>query len=293
MDKIAAMIPWSEFFTTHMTKEPTETLELVRYRMVQQLLRDATREIERVFTRRDETQARGGLAHVVTLLQTAAAELRQAQPAPVAYAVDEWEAHGRALRRWAEALSAVLYVQRPTAIKQASRGRKVLKLVLVLGVVLVSVVMGEWRRWRSPAGLQVTYFFDCQLQQSAWGGVEMQLARNFRDWPPVWWTRPGGFSSRWRGLLAVPQDDQYTFNTQNCDGLRFYLDGKCVIDNWRDQAWEASGREVRLQLSKGAHPLVVEHYCRTTREGALRVCWRGGGIPENTLLAAPYLRKRP
>jgi hypothetical protein len=93
--------------------------------------------------------------------------------------------------------------------------------------------------------------------------------------------------------LDVPQDAEYIFYAQSCDGMRLYLDGQCVLDNWRDQTWEASGRGVKWRLTKGPHPLVVEHYCRRTRDGALRIRWCGGGIPENTLLAAPYLRKRP
>ena len=71
-----------------------------------------------------------------------------------------------------------------------------------------------------------------------------------------------------------------------------FLDGKCLIDNWRKQEFVESGRGVKVHLSAGLHPLRVEHYTKE-EGGALRVRWCGGGIPEDTLLAAPYLRKRP
>jgi hypothetical protein len=41
-------------------------------------------------------------------------------------------------------------------------------------------------------------------------------------------------------------------------------------------------------LEKGVELFQLFH----DMSGALRVRWRGGGIPENTTLAVPYLRKR-
>jgi len=157
--------------------------------------------------------------------------------------------------------------------------------------VIVTAV-GEVFRWVKPEGLWVTYYEDTNLQFPAWHGVERDLVRDFQEDPPVLWILPRGFSSRWTGYLNVPREDDYIFYSQSSDGIRFYLDGRCVLDNWRRQDFIASGTAAKVHLTAGLHPLMAEHFSHTMT-GALRVRWSGGGIPDNTVLAAPYLRKRP
>jgi hypothetical protein len=158
------------------------------------------------------------------------------------------------------------------------------------GLILSFTIAGEVHRWAVPTGLWVTYFEDPNLQIPAWRGVERDLVRDFQDDPPVPWILPGGFSSRWTGYLAVPRDDDYIFYCQSSDGIRFYLDDQCLIENWRRQEFITSGKAIKIHLTQGLHPLKVEHFSHNYR-GGLRVRWCGGGIPENSLLAAPYLRK--
>lgn len=64
-----------------------------------------------------------------------------------------------------------------------------------------------------------------------------------------------------------------------------------MIDNWRDQSWGASACGARVRLAAGDHPIAIEYY-NSAGEAALRIKWSGGPIPPNTVLAAPYLRKR-
>lgn len=169
-----------------------------------------------------------------------------------------------------------------------------LKWGLVGGGLLAVVLAGDVHRRVAPEGLRVTYFKGTNFKVPAWRGVERELVRDFQDDPPVPWLRilSGGFSSRWTGFLNVPRDDDYVFYGQSSDGLRFYLDDRCVLDNWRRQDFTSSGTAAKLHLTAGLHPLKVEHFSHDM-SGALRVRWCGGGLPENTLLAAPYLRKYP
>ena len=160
---------------------------------------------------------------------------------------------------------------------------------LIAGLCIVH----EARAWFSTEGLWVAYYSGTQLRHHArWYKVEKELCRSFLEEPPVGWLGWSGFSSRWVGNLDVPKDADYIFYCQSIDGMRLYLDGQCVLDNWRDQTWAASRAVVTLHLVKGLHPLMVEHYSRTCDDGAIRIRWSGGGIPADTVLAAPYLRKR-
>lgn len=65
------------------------------------------------------------------------------------------------------------------------------------------------------------------------------------------------FSVRWSGLLLVPETASYTFSTLNSDGVRVYINGVLVIDDYADQAtsWKdgtsvnlTAGQMVEVQL---------------------------------------------
>lgn len=170
---------------------------------------------------------------------------------------------------------------------------RVRRWIGVACLIAVLFIINEARAWFSAEGLWVAYYHGTQLHHHArWYGVEKELCRSFLDKPSVWWLGWSGFSTRWVSNLDVPKDDDYIFYCQSADGARFYLDGKCVLDNWRDQAWAESRAVVTLPLAKGLHPLMVEHYSRKCDDGAIRIRWSGGGISNDTVLAAPYLRKR-
>ena len=179
----------------------------------------------------------------------------------------------------------------PLEITLADRRRMIRWAVAVGGLLFASVIAGEAQRWFSPDGLWVTYYETTDLTFPLWRGVERDLVRDFQDDPPVLWVWPAGFSERWTGYLNVPREDDYIFYCQSSDGIRFYLDGQSVIENWKEQDFITSGKAVKLHLTSGLHPLKVEHYTHHVG-GGLRIRWCGGGIPENSLLAVPYLRKR-
>jgi hypothetical protein len=186
-----------------------------------------------------------------------------------------------------------LYPSAPVIeVTQADRRRTVIWTAAIIGLFAAITAGREVHRWIMPEGLWVTYYEDTQMKFPAWRGVERDLVRDFQDDPPVPWILPRGFSTRWSGYLNVPREDDYVFYSQSSDGLRFYLDEHCVLDNWRRQEFITSGNATNLHLTAGLHPLKVEHYSHNMA-GALRIRWCGGGIPENTLLAAPYLRKHP
>lgn len=65
------------------------------------------------------------------------------------------------------------------------------------------------------------------------------------------------FSVRWTKTFTTAQGT-YTFSTTADDGIRVFLDGTVVIDNWRDQP--PTTHTVQVPLSEGSHTVVVEYY---------------------------------
>ncbi|MFA6457565.1 MAG: glycoside hydrolase family 3 C-terminal domain-containing protein, partial [Bacteroidota bacterium] len=67
------------------------------------------------------------------------------------------------------------------------------------------------------------------------------------------------FSVRWSGILRPVLSGIYEITTASDDGIRFYLNGKLLIDHWSDHAVEA--RTATVELSAGtSYDVKVEYY---------------------------------
>ena len=82
------------------------------------------------------------------------------------------------------------------------------------------------------------------------------------------------FSVRWSGLLLVPETGTYTFSTLNSDGVRLYINGVPVIDDYADQTtnWK-DGVSVNLTADQMAD-LQMEYY-ENTGSAVAKLKWTG------------------
>jgi glucose/arabinose dehydrogenase len=69
---------------------------------------------------------------------------------------------------------------------------------------------------------------------------------------------PDNFSVRWAGTHSFATTGTYTFTATADDGVRVYLDGTLVIDQWKDQS--ATTYTASRTVSAGNHELKVEYY---------------------------------
>jgi hypothetical protein len=180
-------------------------------------------------------------------------------------------------------------------IRRQLAGRRPFNPRAWLGGSLAALVMLGLLAWQNlwpqagrTQGVQVTYFSDINLEHPRSRRVQQALAVDYGTGVPALGVSSDHYSSRWVGFLHVPETTNYAFFVQSEDGLRLWMDDQLLVDNWRDQKWESSGRHAQIRLSAGYHRLRLEHYKRQGR-GVLRVKWSGGPVPDNTDVAAPYL----
>jgi MSHA biogenesis protein MshQ len=111
------------------------------------------------------------------------------------------------------------------------------------------------------------------------------------------------FSVRWSGKLRVPSTGNYTFRTTSDDGVRLYINGALVINNWTAHA-ATNNFSSAITLSTGVDHTVVLEYYEQGGLARIQLAWlRPGdstyatvppdngsqGLFTNALLMAEYL----
>src|SRR5215204_3555274 len=87
---------------------------------------------------------------------------------------------------------------------------------------------------RLLAGLAAEYFDRVDF-------TDLKLARTDATVNFTWAAAPDpsmgadNFAVRWRGQVEPPTTDTYTFYANSDDGVRLWVDGRLLIDNWVNQ----------------------------------------------------------
>ncbi|MDR3688405.1 MAG: glycoside hydrolase family 3 C-terminal domain-containing protein [Fimbriimonas sp.] len=84
------------------------------------------------------------------------------------------------------------------------------------------------------------------------------------------------FSVRWTGTLTPPVTGIYTIGITNDDGMRVSLDGKTLLDDWRDGPARTTTAEIALNAGQ-TYKLRVEFY-NNTLEAVAKLTW---SVPGN------------
>ena len=108
------------------------------------------------------------------------------------------------------------------------------------------------------SGLRGFYYNNSNLTDLRFSRIDDQV--NF-DWGS---DSPGGdiddetFSVSWRGYLKLENDGQYDFYTTTDDGLRLWVDGDLIIDDWNNHA--STERTAYKYLERGFHSIRLDYY---------------------------------
>jgi hypothetical protein len=84
-------------------------------------------------------------------------------------------------------------------------------------------------------------------------------------------------SARWTANLEAPFTEAYTFTTTSDDGVRLWLDGKLIIDNWTDHTSATNTAKVNLVAGQ-VYSLRMEWYDNTSMAVA-QLAWESASIP--------------
>lgn len=118
--------------------------------------------------------------------------------------------------------------------------------------------------------------------------------------PPVAGVRPQMFSVRWSGQLLAPVSGYYTFSSVADDGVRIWVGGLKVMEEWREKGRKLFSRRVYLQA--GRFYAIRLDYVNYWNGGYVDLDWETpkashystiGFIPERTIIPTVYLFSDP
>lgn len=156
---------------------------------------------------------------------------------------------------------------------------------MVALILLLLVGNGAWAQKTAPAtrsgtgGLKGEYFNGPNFEQKVMTRTDAQI--NF-DWN---WESPGPgvpreyFSVRWTGKLYAPTTGKYRFSATVDDGVRVWVNGRKVIDEWRKQDDSQFVGEIALNGHQ-LYDLKVEYY-NDWKGSVISVYWE---LPEDRTL---------
>ena len=139
----------------------------------------------------------------------------------------------------------------------------------------VSIIVGT-----AGTGLKGEYFDNIDFTNLKLTRTDAQLNFDWGTGSPNALLGADTFSVRWDGLLLVPQTGTYTFSTLNSDGVKLYVNGALVIDDYTDQStnWK-DGTPVTLTAGQ----MVDIHmlYYENTGSAVAKLKWTGPSLAGN------------
>jgi beta-glucosidase len=121
-------------------------------------------------------------------------------------------------------------------------------------------------------GLKSEYFNNMTLSGSpALIRIDAKVDFDWGEGSPAPAVNTDKFSVRWTGKLVPPETKTYLLAVTIDDGVRLYLDGKLLINQWHDQAATTYSVPVNLQASQ-EYTIVMEFY-ENTISAVARLQW--------------------
>jgi len=140
------------------------------------------------------------------------------------------------------------------------------------------------------SGLLGSYYANMTLSGTP-AGTRIDGPVDF-DWangaPGVAGIGADNFSVRWTGFVTPSVSGSYTFRTRSDDGVRLYLDGALIIDNWTDHA-ATNDDSAPIALNAGQRYAVTMEFYENGGQAVAQLLWSGPGTGGFQFIPRPNL----
>jgi hypothetical protein len=112
---------------------------------------------------------------------------------------------------------------------------------------------------KAGGGVKGQYYQGTDFGEHILTRTDPQIDFNWADAGPDTAVGVDNFSVRWTGEVEAPFTENYTFYTNSDDGVRLWVDGQLLIDNWTDHANTEDRGTIDL-IAGGTYNIVMEYY---------------------------------
>ena len=136
-------------------------------------------------------------------------------------------------------------------------------------------------------GITADYFIGKNFEQLVLNRVDSNIDFTWND-SPATGLPADGFSVRWQGSIVPTSSGVFDFITRSDDGVRLWLNGVLVINNWTNhgETWDYA----TLTLTAGVPVSVKMEFYENTGGAMARLFWDGPGA---NFIAVPQSALRP
>jgi hypothetical protein len=143
----------------------------------------------------------------------------------------------------------------------------------------------------SGDGLAVTYFDNENFTGTAKSRVDASVNFDWGNGGPASGIGGDTFSARWTGQVLAQFTQQYTFHTQSDDGVRLWVNGQKIIDNWTVHAAKEDVGRISLEAGK-KYDLKLEYFDRSAG-AVMRLFWSGAGTAKQVIPTSQLYSAKP
>jgi mannan endo-1,4-beta-mannosidase len=131
-------------------------------------------------------------------------------------------------------------------------------------------------------GLFGEYFNNAELKgKSVLTRHDSQIDFNWHGGSPAAGLGSDTISVRWKGSIKPPSSGTYTFSVSADDGVRLWVGGKLLIDNWNNQS--GVDRTASIKLKAGTLYKIKVEYYENTGDASIRLRWAGPRLEETVV----------
>jgi hypothetical protein len=165
--------------------------------------------------------------------------------------------------------------------------RAIVAVAVILGTVLVAGVVETPRPALADTGSNWTgvYYANPALQEpSVFTRIDPAVVFNWGPNPPGPGLGSQYWSARWTSIQFF-NAGTYRFTVTSDDGVRVYINGQIILNQWKDQA--PTTYNVNVQVSTGNYAIQVDYY-QGAGDASLAVSWQYVQNPSTAWTAQYY-----
>lgn len=136
-------------------------------------------------------------------------------------------------------------------------------------------------------GLTGTYYRGANFQQEVMtrndAGIDFLWGQGAPDPSLV----HRAFSVRWTGQITAQYSENYTFTTVADDGVRVWVGGKLIINDWQDQFATAARGSVKLQAGQ-TYDIQIDYFENGEPPAAIRLYWHSKSQPRQLVPTSAF-----